>query len=465
MSQNYDLIVIGSGPAGYVGAIHAAQNGLKVGIVEKDPTLGGTCLNVGCIPAKALLFSAQQFDKARRLATYGVNVEGDPKLNFEQVIKRKGEIVKRMTNGVAFLMKKNKIDVLKGHGRIAGRNNVEVEDSAGKKTAFNTKNILIASGSRVRMLPHIEADGKDIITSTEILSLKETPKSLAVLGGGVVGSEFASAYGRFGTDVTIFEMSDQLVPSEDKETAKELEKALKKQNVTIRTGVKVSSMVSKGGSVEVKVEGDAKPLVFEKALISIGRAPNTEDIGLDTVGIQTDRGFINVDFNTNQTSVPGIYAAGDVLTTPQLAHTGSAEAIFAVDAIIGNKRHPIDYLKNPGAIYTYPEIASIGKTEKALKDEGRDYKAAKFPFSAVAKAHIEDCPEGFIKILSDKKYGEILGVHIVHAKATEMIAEFALGQNLETTIEEVVHTIHPHPTLSETVMEAAHAATGHPIHI
>lgn len=471
MSTSYDLVVIGSGPAGYVAAIYASQCGLKTALVEKESWLGGTCLNVGCIPAKAMLFSAGMFDKAKKFGSYGVKIagaesEGSISLDFPQVIRRKDDIVKKTVGGVEFLMKKNKIDVLRGHGRIAGKGSVEVTAKDGSKTSVNCKNIILATGSRVRALPHIKIDGKDIISSDHIFFLDKLPQSMAILGGGVVGSEFASCFGRYGTKVTIFEMADQLVPTEDFEAANELAKALKKQGVEVLTSVKVASMTAKGGQVEVKVEGETAPRVYEKALISVGRAPVTEDIGLEKVGLKPDaRGFIDVDLKTYQTSVPGIYAVGDIIPTPQLAHTASAEAIFAVDIICGKKRPPINYLTNPGAIYTYPEVASIGYTEQALKKEGREYAIGKFPFSALGKARIDDATEGFVKIITDKKYGEILGVHIVHAKATEMIAEFSLGNNLEMTIDELANTIHPHPTLSEAIMEAAHAAKGHAIHM
>lgn len=465
--MSYDVIVIGSGPAGYVAAIHAAQNGLKTAIVEKNKTMGGTCLNVGCIPTKAMLHSALYFDKASKFASYGVKFPGEAVLDFGAVNRRKDDIVQKLTGGVAMLMKKNKIDVLSGHGRLAGKGTVSVTDASGKAQSHQAKNIILAMGSRVRELPHIRIDGKDILSSDHILFLDKVPESLAILGGGVVGSEFASCFGRFGSKVTIFEMAPQICPTEDFETAAELTKALKKQNVTVRTGASVKGIVAKGGKVEVTVEGESAPLVFEKALISIGRAPVTEDCGLETVGLKpNDRGFIEVDLNTYQTKVPGIYAVGDIIPTPQLAHTGSAEGIFAVDAIAGKKRAPINYLTNPSAVYTYPEIASIGHKEQDLKAKGTDYKVGKFPFSAIGKARIDDTTEGFVKIITDKKYGEILGVHIVHAKATEMIAEFSLGNNLEMTIDELVATIHAHPTLSETVGEAAHAAAfGHAIHM
>lgn len=467
-STNYDLIVIGSGPAGYEGAIYASQMGMKVALVEKESWLGGTCLNVGCIPAKSMLQSALMFQKAKKFSEYGVKIAGadNPELDFPQVNKRRDEIVKTMTNGVGFLMKKNKVDVIRGFGAIAGKGQVEVTANDGKKTTYGCKNILIATGSRARHLPHIKVDGKLIVTSEEIWAFDKVPETMAVLGGGVIGCEFASAYGRYGTKVTILEMADQICPTEDHETAAELTKALKKQNCEVLTSTKTKSIVAKGNKVEVVIEGENTPRVFDKVLLSVGRAPNVENIGLEKVGIKLDaRGFIPVDMKTYQTVVPGIYAAGDVLPTPQLAHTGSAEALFAVDVMSGKKRHPINYLTNPAAIYTYPEISSIGYTEKQLKADGKSYKVAKFPFTAVAKARIDDIADGFVKIITDTKYGEVLGVHIVNTKASELISEFALGNNLEMTIEELAHTIHPHPTVSEIIKEAAHAGMGHPINM
>jgi dihydrolipoamide dehydrogenase len=467
MSTNFDLIVIGSGPAGYEGAIYASQLGMKVALVEKEQTLGGTCLNVGCIPAKSMLHSAHMLDKAKKFASYGVKIAGaeNPELDFSQVNKRRDEIVKTMTNGVSFLMKKNKVEILRGFGSIIEKGQVEVS-SNGKKTSYTCKNILIATGSRARHLQQYKVDGKNVVTSEEIWAWDKVPETMAVLGGGVIGCEFASAYGRFGTKVTILEMADQICPTEDHETVAELTKALKKQNCEILVSTKTKSIIAKGNKVEVIIDGENAPRMFDKVLLSVGRSPNVENIGLEKVGVKLDeRGFISVDLKTYQTSVPGIYAVGDVIPTPQLAHTGSAEALFAVDIIAGKKRHPINYLTNPAAIYTYPEIASIGYTEEQLKKTGRNYKAAKFPFTAIAKARIDDIADGFVKILVDPKYGEVLGVHIVNTKASEMISEFALGNNLEMTIEELAHTIHPHPTVSEIIKEAAHAAMGHPINM
>lgn len=468
--STFDLIVVGSGPAGYVGAIHAAQNGLKVAIVEKNPTLGGTCLNIGCIPTKALLFSAMQFDKARKLGQYGVKIRGDENgdaitLDFDQVNKRKADIVRQITNGVAFLMKKNKIEVLRGVGRLKDARTVEVTAEDGSRASHTAKNILLATGSRVRELPNIPFDGKDILSSDHVLFLDKVPESMAVIGGGVIGCEFASCYGRFGSKITVFELAEQILPTEDSEVAAELAKVLKKQNCEILTKVKVTSVKPQGGRVEVHIEGESTPRTFEKVLVSVGRAPNTEDIGLAAVGIETVKGFINVDMSTYQTKVPGVYAVGDIIPTPQLAHTASAEALHAVDVILGKKRQPINYATNPGVVYTYPEVASVGANEQTLKAQGRQYKVGKFPFQPMAKAKIDDAADGFVKILVDPQYGEVLGVHILNAKASEMISGMALGNNLEMTIEELAHTIHPHPTLSEVIMEAAHAAMGHAIHL
>lgn len=468
MSMNYDLIVIGSGPAGYEGAIYASQLGMKVALVEKESTLGGTCLNVGCIPAKSMLQSALMFQKAKKFAEYGVKMAGseNPTLDFPTVNKRRDDIVKTMTNGIGFLMKKNKVDVIRGMGSIVGKGQVSVAGADGKKTDLSCKNILIATGSRARHLPTIKIDGKTIVTSDEIWAFDTIPESLVILGGGVIGCEFASMYGRFGTKVTILEMADQICPTEDHETAAELTKALKKQNCEIFVNTKLKSMTVKNNKVEVVLEGSDTPLVFAKGLVSVGRAPNVENIGLEKINVKLDaRGFIPVDLKTYQTTEPSVYAVGDVIPTPQLAHTASAEALFAVDVMANHKRVPINYLTNPAAIYTYPEISSLGYTENQLKKLGKEYKASKFPFSAVAKARIDDIADGFVKLLVDPKYGEVLGVHIVNTKASELIAEFALGNNLEMTVEELANTIHPHPTVSEIIKEAAHTAMGHPINM
>jgi dihydrolipoamide dehydrogenase len=462
-SQSFDLVVIGSGPGGYVGAIRAAQLGLKVALIEKFQHLGGTCLNVGCIPTKALLESAKTWDKLQHLSDLGFEA-GSPKYSWSKIMGRKDKIVDDQRKGLRFLMKKNKIETFEGHGRIAGKGKVTVTTADQKTSTLETRNIMIATGSRVRQLPFAKTNGKGIMSSDDVLFINEVPKSMAIIGGGVVGIEFASLFARFGTQVTVLEAAPQVLPFEDEETVKELVRCVKKQGANFETGVKITSIEDKGKSGASVTTAD-QTRSFEKVLVSIGREPVTDDIGLNTVGIPTERGFIKVDLSTYKTNVDGIYAIGDVIPTTMLAHTASAEAFHCAEVIAGKKPHKVNYESNPSAIYTYPEIASIGMTERALKEKGIEYKSGKFPFSPMAKAKIEDATEGFIKILFEPKYREILGVHIVHARATEMIAEFSLGKVLETTVDEIAHTIHPHPTLSETIMEAAHAALGSAVHM
>jgi dihydrolipoamide dehydrogenase len=459
----FDLVVIGSGPGGYVGAIRAAQLGLKVALVEKFQHLGGTCLNVGCIPTKALLESAKTWDKLQHLNELGFDA-GNPRFSWEKIMSRKNKIVDDQRKGLRFLMKKNKIETYEGHGRINGKGKVTVTGADGKIITLETRHIMIATGSRVRQLPFAKTNGKGIISSDDILFITEVPKTLCIIGGGVVGIEFASIFARFGSQVTVVEAAPQILPYEDEETVKELVRCIKKQGVTIETGVKITALEDKGKSGVALTTADGSRM-FEKILVSIGREPVTDDIGLNTVGIPTERGAIKVDLGTYKTNVDGVYAIGDVIPTPMLAHTASAEAMHCAEIIAGKKPHKVHYEANPSAIYTYPEVASIGMTEKSLKEKGIEYKSGKFPFSPMAKAKIEDATDGFIKILFEPKYREILGVHIVHARATEMIAEFSLGKILETTVDEIAHTIHPHPTLSETIMEAAHAAIGSAVHM
>jgi dihydrolipoamide dehydrogenase len=459
----FDLVVIGSGPGGYVGAIRAAQLGMKVGLIEKAQHLGGTCLNWGCIPTKALLESAKTYDKLKHLEELGFNA-GNPTYDWVRIMARKEGIVDSQRKGLRFLMKKNKIEVFEGHGRLAGPGKVSVTGADGKATTVETKKVLLATGSRVRQLPFAKSNGKTILSSDDVLSITDVPKTMAVIGGGVVGIEFASLFGRFGTQVTVIEVASQILPSEDEEAVGELMKNLKKQNITFEIGTKVTAITDNGGkSASVTLEG-GKPKEFERVLISIGREPVTNDIGLELTGVKTDRGFVIVDSHY-KTNVEWVYAIGDIIPTPALAHTASAEAIHAVEAIAGKNPNVINYQANPNAIYCYPEIASIGMTEQTIKQKKIEYKSGKFPFAPMAKAKIENATEGFIKILFEPKYREILGVHIVGAKATELIAEFALGKVLETTVDEIGQTIHPHPTISETVMEAAHAALGHAIHM
>ena len=460
--KKYDLVVIGAGPAGEVGAIRAAQLGMKVALVEKNEHLGGTCLNWGCIPTKALIESAKVWTKINHLEDQGFSV-GTPEYSWSKIMGRKEKIVGAQRKGLKFLMKKNKLDVYHGTAsfkapHVLGNKGSDTDES------IEAKHILLATGSRVKELGFAPSNGKNILTSDTILSIDRVPKSLAVVGGGVVGMEFASLFGRFGSKVTVIELMPQALPFEDPECVKEVVRSFKKQNVVVETGSKLTGVKDNGQSCTVSVEGkDDRD--FEVVLMSIGREPVLDNLELGRIGVSLDeRGFVKVDAHY-QTSVPHIFAVGDILSTPALAHTASAEAKHAVEVIAGHVPPVINYETNPSAVYTYPEVASIGLKEDILKEKGIEYGVAKFPFAPLAKAKIEDATEGFIKILYDVKYKEILGVHIVGAKATELISEFVLGKLLETTIDEIGQAIHPHPTISETIMEAAHVAEGGAIHL
>ncbi len=462
-NKSYDLVVIGAGPGGEVGAIKAAQLGLKVALIEKRKHLGGTCLNVGCIPTKALLQSAKTWDKLQHAEKEGFSV-GKVAYDWNKILGKKDKIVNQMRKGLQFLMKKNKVDVYQGVGSITGRNSVQVTDENGKKEALDTKFILLATGSKVKELPFAQSNGKNIMSSDHVLSIESVPKTLAIVGGGVVGMEFASLFGRMGSKVTVIEFLPNILPSEDEETVKEATKWYKKQNISIETSTKLTGVSDNNDHCVVSVEGkeDRK---FDKVLMSVGRVPVTDGLGLEKIGIRTEKGgFLKVN-EKYQTAVPNIYAIGDIIPTAALAHTASAEAGKAVAWMANQNPRPINYDANPGAIYSWPEVASIGITEQKAKAESIAYKTAKFPFSALAKANIEGATMGFIKIIFEPKYKEILGVHICGATATELIAEFALGKVLETTVDEIAETVHPHPTISETVMEAAHAALGEAIHM
>ena len=458
---NYDLVVIGAGPGGEVGAIRAAQLGMKVALVEKNEDLGGTCLNVGCIPTKCLLESAKTWTKLNHVEKLGFKI-GTPQYDWAAIMERKSSIVNAQRKGLLFLMKKNKVTVYSGYGRILDPRSVEV--SAGQqKTLLKTKFILIATGSRVKELPFAKSNGKTILTSDSILSIDHVPQSLAIIGGGVVGMEFASLFGSFGSQVTVIEMLPQILPMEDPECTDVLTKSLRKQNVKVETSATLKGIDDRGDHCIVHVEAKESRR-FDRVLIAVGRSPVTEDIGLANIRVVAQKGFIPVDAHY-RTTCESVFAIGDVLMSPALAHTASAEAIHAVEVMVAKQPPLIDYQCNPSSIYTYPEISSIGMTEPTLKEKKIDYKVAKFPFAPLAKAKIEEATEGFIKILYEPKYREILGVHIVGAKATELIGEFVLGKILETTIDEIAHAIHPHPTLSETIMEAAHVAIGGAIHL
>ncbi len=462
-NAEFDLVIIGAGPGGEVGAIRAAQLGLNVALIDKREHLGGTCLNVGCIPTKALLHAAKTWDKLQHVEDLGFSI-GKVEFDWQRILGRKDAIVDQMRKGLKFLMKKNKVTVLQGTASFASKNSVTVKKSDGTSETLSARAILIATGSRVKELPFAKTNGKTILSSDHILSISSIPKTLCVVGGGVVGMEFASLFGRMGSKVTVVEYAAQILPSEDHEVVQEAMRSFKKQNITIETGAKLSKVTEKGGKCLVSVEGK-DDREFDIVLMSVGRSPVTEDLALEGVGLKTDeRGFVPVN-NHYQTLVPTIYAIGDVINTPALAHTASAEAIHAVETIAGHHPETINYDANPSAIYTWPEIAHVGLTETEAKAKGLDYGVSKFPFSALAKANIEQATVGFVKLIYDKTYKEVLGAHIIGATATEMIAEFGLGKILETTIDEIAHTIHPHPTISETAMEAAHAALGSAIHM
>lgn len=461
--KTYDLVIIGAGPGGEVGAIRAAQLGLRVALVEKGKHLGGTCLNVGCIPTKALLHAAKTWDKLQHVEELGFTT-GKIAFDWMKVQQRKEKIVDQMRKGLRFLMKKNKVDVLEGHGRLTAPHSVSITGSDGKTQTVEGRSILLATGSRVKELPFARSNGKNILNSDHILAIDHVPGSLCVVGGGVVGMEFASLFARMGSKVTVVEAMKQVLPFEDAEVVKELTRNFKKQKIKIETGAGLKKVTDQGKQCLVSVEGK-EDRTFDKVLMSIGREPVTDDLGLSAVGIKAGKGgFLQVD-EAYRTSLPHIYAIGDIIDTPALAHTASAEAQQAVEIIAGKKPHPINYLANPSAIYTWPEVAHIGYTEEEAKAKKLDFKTAKFPFSALAKSNIEQATPGFVKLVYDTKYREVLGAHIIGATATELIGELALGKVLETTVDEIAHTIHPHPTVSETVMEAAHTALGGAIHM
>lgn len=465
MAETFDVVIIGSGPAGYVGAIRAAQLGLKTAIIEKDKRLGGTCLHRGCIPTKSLLWTAALYHHIREAADFGIDLS-NPTINWANAQKHKEKVVTKGANGIDFLMKKNKVTVLKGTGRIAGKGKVEVTGEDGKKQTLDTKNIVIATGSVPKSLPNVVVDHKRVLNSDSILTIERIPKSLIVLGAGAVGCEFASVFNHVGSKVAIVEYMPNLLPIEDIDASKELEKHFKKRQIELHTGAKVEKVenTADGVRVTMTVGSETKTLEAEILLSAVGRSPVTEDIGLEKTSIKAERGFIKVD-SMMRTTEPNVYAVGDVIPTPMLAHVGSAEAVLAVEHIAGKNPHPINYDLTPSATYCYPEVASVGLTEKKAKERGYDVKAALFPFSAVTKASISNEGMGMIKVVSDKKYDEVLGVHLVGPHATELLAEACVAMRLEITTEELAHTMHAHPTLSEIMKEGAEATLGHPIHI
>ncbi|MEE9371592.1 MAG: dihydrolipoyl dehydrogenase [Saprospiraceae bacterium] len=465
--MNFDLIVIGSGPGGYVAAIRASQLGLKTAIIEKE-SLGGVCLNWGCIPTKALLKSAQIFEYLNHAEDYGIKV-GSAKADFSAIIKRSRDVAEQMSKGVTFLMKKNKITVIEGFGKLERGKKVSVKGADGKNTTYGAENIIIATGGRAKALPHISIDNVMVIDYKKAMSLSKQPKQMVVIGGGAIGVEFAYFYNSIGTEVTIVEFLEQgLVPREDKDISKELSKIFKKKGVTVMTNASVESVEKKGKSCLVKVksrkDNSIKEIKCDIVLSATGVQANIEEIGLETLGIKTENGLIQVD-EYNQTNVPGIYAIGDVSPGAALAHVASAEGIISVEKIAGKNPRPIDYGNIPSCTYCNPEVASVGMTEAEAKEKGYEIKLGKFPFSASGKAKASGAPEGFVKIIYDKRYGELLGAHMIGANVTEMIAEIVAARALETTGHEIIKTIHPHPTMSEAIMEASAAAYDEVIHL
>ena len=463
MVSKYDIIVIGSGPGGYVAAIRASQLGMKVGVVEKAE-IGGICLNWGCIPTKALLKSAQVFEYIKHAKDYGVDIKG-ANANFETMIKRSRDIASGMSKGIQFLFKKNKIEQIEGFGKVKGAGKIEV-DLNGKKTEYNAKHLILATGGRSRELPNLPIDGKKIIGYREAMVLDKQPNSMVVIGSGAIGVEFAYFYSAIGTKVTIVEFMPRIVPVEDEEVSKQLEREYKKQGMDIMTSSEVTSVNTSGSNckVTVKTPKGEKVIECDVVLSAVGVSSNLEGIGLEEAGVKVDKGKIVVDdyYNTN---VKGIYAIGDIVQGPSLAHVASAEGIICVEKIAGHDPEPLNYNNLPGCTYCSPEIASVGYTEQAAKDAGYEIKVGKFPFSASGKAKAAGATEGFVKVVFDAKYGEWLGAHFIGANVTEIIAEVVAARKLETTGYDIIKTVHPHPTMSEAVMEATAAAYGEVIHL
>jgi dihydrolipoamide dehydrogenase len=462
----YDIAIIGSGPAGYTAAIRAGQYGLKTALIEKDNVLGGTCLHVGCIPTKALLFNAEIWDHLKDAKEFGIDGVDSRKLNWSAVQERKSKIVAKHTKGLDFLMKKNKVEVVRGYGKLTGPAKdgvfvIDVKASDGKTAQLRAKNVILSTGSEARMIPGLEPDAQ-ILTNIEMLDIGQIPKSLVVVGAGAVGVEFASIFRSFDTKVTMLEMLPRLVPVEDEDVSKELARVYRKRGIEFFTGAKVEKVEkSKAGiTVTFTVGGNPQKIEAEKILIAVGRKPRTENVGLEKTRVQVERGFIKTD-EWMQTAEPGVYAIGDiVMGTPQLAHVGAMEGIVAVSKIAGKEAKPIDPQKIPNATYCHPEIGSVGLTEAKAQEQGYDVKVGKFPFIANSRASIVGAHEGFIKIVSDAKYGEILGVHIIGPQASELIAEAVTAMELEATVEDLMWTIHAHPTLAEAMLDASNSVYG-----
>jgi dihydrolipoamide dehydrogenase len=472
VANEYDVIVIGAGTGGYVAAIRAAQLGLKTAVVEKQKALGGTCLLWGCIPTKALLEHAHALKIVQHAKDWGVALPaGAVGIDMDQVQTRKDRIVGGLTKGVEFLFKKNKIDWIKGTARLTGNGGVDVFEGE-KQTLRARKEIIVATGSTPRGVPGVEIDRRRIITSDEAIHLRDVPKTLVIMGSGAVGVEFASIFARFGSDVTIFELLPRLVPVEDEAVSAELEKSFRKQGITSHTGARVTAARVSGDGVDIEAQladGTAKKLRADYLLVATGRAPVTEGLNAEGVGLQIEKGYVRVDAQY-KTNIPGISAIGDVITLgtpghPQLAHVSSAEGILAAERIAGQDLRPLNYDHVPGCTYCDPEIGSVGLTEQEAKARGFDVRIGTFPFGVLGRAKMSGETDGFVKIVADKKYDEVLGVHMIGARSTELVAEATVALRLEATVEDLIRTIHPHPTMSEAIGEAAHAAHGAAIHL
>jgi dihydrolipoamide dehydrogenase len=463
--MNYDIIVIGSGPGGYVAAIRAAQLGFKTAVVEKSE-LGGVCLNWGCIPTKALLKSAQVFNYLKHAADYGITLDGAAAADLPAMVKRSRSVADGMSKGIQFLLKKNKIDHIQGFGKVLPGKKVEVTDAEGKVTVYEASHIIIATGARSRELPNLKQDGKKIIGYREAMTLPVMPKSMVVVGSGAIGSEFAYFYNSIGVQVTLVEFLPNVVPVEDEEVSKQLERSFKKAGMKVMTSSTVETVEINGDicKVSIKTPKSVEVIECDIVLSAVGIATNLEGIGLDETGIKYEKGKVLVD-GFYRTNVEGYYAIGDIVSGPALAHVASHEGITCVEKIAGMHVEPIDYGNIPGCTYTNPEIASVGMTEKAAKEAGYEIKVGKFPFSASGKASAAGSKDGFVKVIFDAKYGEWLGAHMIGDNVTEMIAEVVVARKLETTGHEIIKSIHPHPTMSEAVMEAAAAAYGEVIHL
>lgn len=465
--MTYDLIVIGSGPGGYVAAIRAAQLGMKVAVVERE-SLGGICLNWGCIPTKALLKSAQVFEYIQHAGDYGIEVQ-NAKADFDSMIKRSRGVAEGMSKGIRFLFRKNKITIIQGTGKLLRGKKVEVTEAEGGKKEFSANHILLATGGRAKELPNLAIDGKKIIGYREAMSLGKQPKRMVVVGGGAIGVEFAYFYNAIGTEVTVVEFLEQgLVPREDADVSRELGKIFKKAGIRVLPNNSVETVETKGRgcTVTTKSRKDGKEEIIQCDLVlsAVGVSPNTENIGLEALGIETQGGLVKVD-EFYRTNVAGIYAIGDVIPGPALAHVASAEGIICVEKIAEKNPQPMDYNNIPSCTYCWPEVASVGFTEKAAKDAGHEIKVGKFPFTASGKAKAAGASSGFVKVIFDAKYGEFLGAHMIGANVTELIAEVVVARKLETTGHEIIRSVHPHPTMSEAIMEAAAAAYDEVIHL